>query len=217
MLTQLLPRAYFSLVLDGLLRPVKDRILAPIVSRAARHVNPFLVTWLAFFAGIGAAISAYRGSVPWSLALWLLGRFLDGLDGAIAREAGTQSDYGGYLDIVLDIVVYTAVPLALAFGPGGADAVRAAAVLMGVFYINIGSWMYLSALLEKRMAGGIGPTSVVMPAGIVEGSETVVFYGIFLLLPAMATELFLIMATLTLLTAIQRIVGARRLLASDTR
>jgi phosphatidylglycerophosphate synthase len=204
-------------VLDGLLRPVKDRVLAPVVSRAARHINPFLVTWLAFLSGLGSALFAYFGSVPWSLGLWLLGRVLDGLDGALAREAGTQSDFGGYLDIVLDIVVYTAIPLALAFGPGGPDAVGAAAVLMGVFYINIGSWMYLSALLEKRMAAGIGPTSVVMPTGLVEGSETVFFYSVFLLLPALAPELFLAMASLTLFTAIQRIACARRLLASNTR
>lgn len=208
---------YRILVLDGLLRPVKDKVLAPVVSRAAQHVNPFLVTWLAFLVGLGAAVCAYHGSIPWSLGLWLLGRILDGLDGAIAREAGTQSDYGGYLDIVLDLVVYTAVPLALAFGPGGPDSVGAAAVLMGVFYINVGSWMYLSALLEKRTAAGVAPTSVVMPTGLVEGSETVAFYTIFLLLPALATELFLVMASLTLLTAVQRIVYARRLLASDTR
>lgn len=205
------------LVLDGLLRPVKDRVLSPVVSRAARHISPFVVTWIAFFAGIGAAVFAYFGSVPWSLGLWLAGRALDGLDGALAREAGTQSDYGGYLDIVLDIVVYTAVPLALAFGAMRPDGIKAVAVLMGVFYINIGSWMYLAALLEKRTAAGAISTSVVMPTGLIEGSETVIFYTVFLLLPTLATKLFLAMAFLTLLTAIQRMVCARRLLASDTR
>ncbi len=201
-------------VLDGLLRPVKDRILAPVVSRTARHVSAFVVTWLAFLAGIVAAAFAYFGSVPWSVGLWLLGRVLDGLDGAIARESGSQSDYGGYLDIVLDIVVYAAVPLALAFGQGSPNAVAAAAVLMGAFYINVGSWMYLSALLEKRLAAGINPTSVVMPAGLVEGSETVAFYTLFLLIPGLLIEFFLVMAALTLLTALVRTIFAKRLLAA---
>ena len=173
-----------------------------------------MVTWLAFLAGIVAAAFAYFGSVPWSVGLWLLGRVLDGLDGAIARESGSQSDYGGYLDIVLDIVVYAAVPLALAFGQGSPNAVAAAAVLMGAFYINVGSWMYLSALLEKRLAAGINPTSVVMPAGLVEGSETVAFYTLFLLIPGLLIEFFLVMAALTLLTALVRTIFAKRLLAA---
>ncbi len=204
-------------MLDGLLRPIKDRVLAPVVSRTARHVSAFAVTWLAFCAGAAAALFAYLGGIPWSVGLWLLGRVLDGLDGAIARETDSQSDYGGYLDIVLDIVVYTAIPLALAFGDGSPNAIAAVAVLMGAFYINVGSWMYLSALLEKRLAAGIHSTSVVMPPGLVEGSETVVFYTLFLLFPGLLVELFLIMASLTLLTAVVRTILARRLLYPNTR
>lgn len=191
--------------------------MAPLVMVCARHVNPFFVTWLSFLAGVASAIMCYLGMFPWALGLWILGRILDGLDGAIARAADTQSDFGGYLDMVLDTFVYTAVPLGIALGSMEPSALIACAVLLGAFYINLGSWMYLSALLEKRRASAEAATSIFMPTGFVEGSETVIFYILFLLFPEYAVVLFAAMAGLTIATAIQRLAAARRVLTSPTQ
>ena len=196
---------------------MKDRALAPLVAVTARHVSPFAVTWLSFFTGMAAAVLCYLGMFTGALWLWILGRILDGLDGAIARAAGSQSDFGGYLDMVLDTIVYTAIPLAFALGSLEAPALIACTVLLGSFYINLGSWMYLSALLEKRRAAGQAATSIVMPTGFVEGSETVMFYVLFLIFPGYAVVLFAAMAALTLATAIQRVVVARRVLTLPTQ
>ena len=78
---------------------------------------------------------------------------LDGLDGTLARVPARQTDFGGYLDILLDFAVYTAVPTGLALGLGTAPALAACAVLVGSFFVNAASWMYLSAVLERRGAG----------------------------------------------------------------
>jgi hypothetical protein len=68
--------------------------------------------------------------------------------------------------------------------------------------------MYLAAMLEKRNAGAASrgeTTSVTMPAGLIEGAETIVFYTLFLLFPNALVLLFSLMATLVLVTASQRV------------
>ena len=51
-----------------------------------------------------------------------------------------------------------------------------------------------------------------MPAGLVAGTETIVFYALFLLLPAYIVPLFLTMAALVLVGVTQRAVWAGRTL-----
>lgn len=36
-----------------------------------------------------------------------------GIDGLVARVSGQQTDFGGYLDILCDFVVYAAIPIGL--------------------------------------------------------------------------------------------------------
>src|SRR3546814_1217422 len=55
------------------------------------------------------------GSYGGALALILLNRLADGLDGAVARHARV-SDLGGYLDIVLDFLFYSGVVFFFAVG-----------------------------------------------------------------------------------------------------
>jgi phosphatidylglycerophosphate synthase len=150
-----------------------------------------------------------------ALVLWALNRVLDGLDGTLARLTGQQSDLGAYLDIVLDHLIYAAVPLGLALAAGTPAAFLALSLLLSSFYINGASWMYLAALLEKRQAGAAAQgelTTVTMPSGLIEGAETVVFYTLFLLLPGAIVPLFVIMAVLVFVTAGQRVAWAIRAL-----
>jgi phosphatidylglycerophosphate synthase len=152
---------------------------------------------------------------------WLASRVLDGLDGVVARLQGSQSDLGGYLDIVLDTMGYAAVPLGIAAHHGTALAWASAAGLLAAFYVNAVSWSYLATLLVQRHGRGGEPnapvtpprlTSTPMPAGIVEGTETVVFFTLMLAIPGWALPLIWLMMALTLATALQRLLRAPRLL-----
>ncbi|MBK6433761.1 CDP-alcohol phosphatidyltransferase family protein [Candidatus Amarolinea dominans] len=72
-------------------------------------------------------------------------RILDGLDGMLWRHlTQQQTDFGGYLDIVADFVVYAAVPIGLFLGRATTELGVGLALLLGSFYINAASWMYLS-------------------------------------------------------------------------
>jgi hypothetical protein len=71
--------------------------------------------------------------------------------------------------------------------------------------------MYLAAILEKRsMHGDDTQTTIVMPAGIIGGFETIIAFGVFALFPAYLTILYIIFATLVFITIIQRLIWAKR-------
>lgn len=201
---------------DNTLRPLKDRLASPLADAVGKRLAPDTVSWLAFGAGLACAASLALGSRWLALALWLFSRLLDGLDGLIARRSGRSSDAGGYLDIMLDFSVYAALPLAMTW----AEPAMAwpAALLLGVFYINSASWMYLSALLEKRGAGAAAKgetTSVSMPKGVIEGSETILFYTLLIVIPAWRTALMFLFAFLTLTGAFVRSVQGMALLRKN--
>jgi phosphatidylglycerophosphate synthase len=198
---------------DDLLRRLKDRLLAPVAARVGHAVHPNAVSVLALLCGLAVALLAARRQYGAALALWGANRLLDGLDGTLARVTGRQSDFGGYLDILLDFVVYAAVPLGLVHGAAALDVARAAAWLLAAFFVNAASWMYLSAVLERRAAGAAARgelTTVTMPPGLVAGTETVILYALFLAFPARLVPLFTLMAALVGVNVVQRLVWASR-------
>jgi len=193
---------------DEWLRVYKDRLLAGVAGRLGR-VSPNQVTILAFLVGAGAVAAIADGRRGLALALWLLNRLLDGLDGTLARLHGRSSDFGAYLDILLDFAVYAAVPVALVLAAPAPGATFAALVLMASFYLNAASWMYLAALLERR-GEHVGATRVVMPAGLVGGTETILLYSAAILLPRQLGAICWLMAGLVFAGVIQRLLWARR-------
>lgn len=200
-------------MIDKVLRYPKERVLEPIALRLLRSVHPNAITIVACGVGIAAAVAVWQQAYVPALVFWLLNRVLDGLDGTVARLTNKQSDFGGYLDIVLDTVVYAAIPIGLALGVGTNAAYLALVFLLASFYINGASWMYLAALLEKRNSGATARgelTTVTMPGGLIEGAETILFYTLFLLLPGTLVPLFSVMGALVLVTAAQRLVWAIR-------
>ena len=201
-------------MMDRALRLPKKRLLEPAAKRLS-EVSPLIITLLGLGVGVLAALAVALGYPRISRGLWLINRFLDGLDGELARMCELESDLGGYFDIMADLAVYTLIPLGLAFYVGTPAAWLALAVMLAVFYVNAGSWMYLAALLEKRRQGALARgevTSITMPAGLIEGAETIVFYCLFLLLPQFIAPLFVLLASLVVLTTLQRLDWAYRYL-----
>lgn len=200
-------------MLDRLLRSSKEQVLSPVALRLLQPIHPTTITVLASGVGLVAAVAIWYQAYLLGLLLWLLNRLLDGLDGTVARLQQKQSDLGAYLDIVLDTVVYIAIPLALALVHNTPQGYLCLALLLGSFQLNTASWMYLAALLEKRNAGAHQHgelTTITMPGGVIEGTETIIFYCLFLLFPGALVPLFITMALLVLVTVVQRILWAIR-------
>ena len=166
--------------------------------------------------GLVSAGFALRGAYNIALACWVANRLLDGLDGVQSRVHHRQSDFGGYLDIVLDHVVYAAIPLGLLLSAPTVGLGIATAFMLSSFYTNAASWMYLAAILERRGMGASARgelTTITMPRAIIAGTETMVLFTMFFLLPGYLTELFVVMGALVCVNVVQRLVWAYRALA----
>ncbi len=195
---------------DTPLRKFKDRVGAPLARRLSR-VSPTTISLIGLVVALLAAWSAYRQIYPAAFALWILNRALDGLDGLLARLHNKQSDLGGYVDILTDFVAYAALPIGLVAGSPSGERYLALAFMLASFYVNTASWMYLAAILEKRTAHSPDTqTTIVMPAGLIGGFETIIAYGIFTLYPAHLTIFFSIFAALVFITILQRLIWAQK-------
>ena len=198
-------------MLDGWAR----RQIDPALNRTARLLvrvgaTPNAITIAACLFGLAAAASIAAGDLVIGLILLLVSRLGDGLDGAVARITGS-TDFGGFLDIVLDFVFYGAIPLGFVLLDPAANAV-AGAVLVFSFYVNGASFLAYAVMAEKRgqVTDARGAKSLFFPTGLAEATETLLFFVAFCLFPGWFAELAYAFAALTLYTALSRIVLASR-------
>jgi len=200
-------------MLDGWAKTRIDPLLEVVAARVAdRGISANQVTVASWAIGLAAATAI---ALEWfwvGLALFLLNRMGDGLDGAIARLKGSTA-FGGYLDIVLDFAVYGAVPLGFILADPGANAL-AGAVLVVSFYVNGASFLAFSAVaarlgMETRVRG---PKSIYFTTGLAEGTETILFFILFCLFPQWFAPLALAFAAMCFWTAFWRVLEARRLI-----
>ena len=203
-------------MLDRHLRSTKDRIARPLVRVLSPWLPPLVLTGMSLVVGVGAGLAAVAGLTWISLGAWWFSRIADGLDGAVARARDGSSDLGGYLDVLGDTVVYASIPLGVAFGVDDRSVWIATGVLLATFYVNAVSWLFLSAVIERRTAratghrSSSGPTTIVMPAGVIEGTETIVLFTLLLAFPDHAVFWCSSMAALVGFNVLQRLHWARR-------
>lgn len=199
-----------------MLDPAARRLIDPPLNKigrglARRGLTANTVTLAGFAIGLCAAASVVFGAFAVALMLLLLSRLADGLDGAVAR-ATRKTDFGGYLDITADFFFYGAFPLAFALYDPAANAV-AAAILLTSFYANGSSFLGYAILAEKHgmTSSARGEKTLYFSNGLLEGTETILFFVLLCLLPGFFAPLAYIFATLCFLTAVLRILAARHL------
>jgi phosphatidylserine synthase len=206
-------------MLDDRMRPVKDRLLGPLARILARRFHPNVLSVGGMVASLAAAGFIVEGRFGWALGCWGISRLLDGVDGVVAR-LGEPSDFGGALDLLLDGVGYVAIPLAFGISAGTLSGWIVVAVLLATFYLNALSWSTLATVMARREARAQGARrpsgpGIPLPRGLVEGTETVVLYTLAMMLPGFALWIFSLMASLVVLTVVERIVHARRILGAQ--
>ena len=176
---------------------------------AARGLTADGVTLAGLVIGLTSALAIWAGLFFLGLLLILVSRIADGLDGAVAR-ASKKTDFGGYIDIVADFAFYGAIPLAFILHDPATNAV-AGAILLTSFYVNGTSFLGYAILAEKQgietKAQGI--KSLYYSNGLLEGTETIVFFVLLCLFPGAFVPLALIFAALCFVTATLRVIGAR--------
>jgi len=197
-------------MLDGWAKTRIDPHLDGVARRLADvGLSANQVTVAGFLVGLAGAGAIALGWYLLGLALFLANRLADGLDGAIARLKG-PTDLGGYLDIVLDFAVYGAVPLAFILADPAANGL-AGAILLVSFYVNGASFLAYASVAARRgmISTARGTKSIYFTTGLAEGSETVLFFVVFCLLPHWFAPLALVFATMCFWTAFWRVMAAR--------
>ena len=118
-------------MLDKFITPVIKPLLTPIVATLHKlGITADQLTVAGFLVGMLAlpllAFELWYGA----LAVIILNRIFDGLDGAMARYAQQSSSAGGYLDITLDFLFYAAVPLGFILANPAQNAIAGALLVL---------------------------------------------------------------------------------------
>jgi len=204
-----------------MLDPLMRRLIDPPLNRLAAGLDraPFgadAVTLAGFALGLAAAGATALGHSPAGLALFLANRAADGLDGALARRRAATgrpgpSDRGGYIDIVLDFVVYALLGLGFALRDPAAAALPAA-FLLASFMGTASSFLAYAILAGRhgRETSLRGRKSFYHLGGLTEGTETILFFALCLALPQHFPLLAWIFGAACWLTTLGRVAAGWR-------
>jgi phosphatidylglycerophosphate synthase len=165
-----------------------QQALRPVMTQAARGlvragVGANAISVAGFVLGMAAAAAIATQHFLAGLALLLLSRLMDGLDGAVAR-ATQPTDRGGFLDITLDFLFYAAIPLAFALADPSANALPAA-VLLASFIGTGSSFLAFAIVAEKQKLGSLAfpDKSFYFLGGLTEATETILAFAAMCLWP----------------------------------
>ena len=192
------------------------RLIDPPLNRIGRRlavagVTANAVTLVGLALGLVASGMIALGAPLWALVPLLASRIADGLDGAVAR-ATRKTDFGGYLDIAADFLFYGAIPFAFVLADPAANGV-AGAFLLASFYVNGTSFLGYAILAEKHghRTDAQGQKSLYYSNGLLEGTETIIFFVLICLFETFFAPLAWVFGTLCFATAFLRIYAAKQI------
>ena len=220
------------------LRPLKDSLFDPICNVVPRPISPLQITGAAFLSGIGCCIAAVTGNAANAVGFWAMNRTLDCLDGAVARNRQQSSDLGGFLDLLGDFIIYSAIPICCTLGNDNLNPAEdwtqvrrrwlAVAVAESSFYVNSFVLFFLAAVAEKQTAEAAKQTgknaesirskeltSVTMRPALVEGFESGFAFTCMLAFPKWTEHICWILAVGVMVGIVQRTKNAISVLGKD--
>lgn len=201
--------------------PAVRRILAQPLDTAAAALTrigwltPDRITIFGLVLGLASAAAASQRWWAGALALWLLSRVADGLDGPLARlrttgnfqapddDGAPRSQAGGFLDISADFVVYGTTVVGVAVGAGGSPWPFLAVLL--AYYVNGSVFLAFSSVAERTGRTIDDGRSLSFLGGLAEGTETVVVHSLWCLFPGTAGAIATVWAVVVGISAAHRI------------
>ncbi len=194
-------------------RQIQNFIQKPLIIVAKlflKFLKPNQMTILGFILGFFMCILIFFQFYFAALILLILNRFCDGLDGTMARLT-TPTPLGGYLDIVSDFTIYSG--FVLAFGFSDSSYTNLSMILL-FLYIGTGTTFLAKAAIQNQLDKISEsnddvkelPKSFHYTSGLVEGTETIIFMVLCLLLPNFFILISIVFGILCLMTFISRVI-----------
>lgn len=191
------------------LRYLKDRLFKPICGFVPSFISPTQITLVGFICGLASCFAASQNHIFASFVLWIANRALDCLDGAVARHRKVASKLGGFLDLLADFIVYSLLPIWIAFGQQDRSRIWiAVSFLEASFHVNNFVLFYIAAVVEgsdKQTKAANELTSLAMRPALIEGFESGLLFTAMLLLPQHIELLSWTMASLVAVGVGQRV------------
>ncbi|WP_369922199.1 CDP-alcohol phosphatidyltransferase family protein [Marinomonas polaris] len=186
------------------------RLTALVIDKLGVKAN--WITLLGFLIGMMVLPALYFGNTSLALVLVIINRVMDGLDGAVARIQG-PTDLGGYLDITLDFIFYSAVIFGFAL-MNPVDNALAASFLIFSFMGTGSSFLAFAIMAEKRKIKNLdyGGKSLHFIGGLAEGAETIAFLVLICLFPSYFAVMAYLFGVICWITTTTRIYAGYRTL-----
>ena len=195
---------------DHQIQKFTQKPLAVIAKYLIKLINPNHMTILGFIFGLIMCVLVFFQFYLTALVLLILNRLCDGLDGTMARLT-IPTPLGGYLDIVFDFTIYSG--FVLAFGLSNSNYTIVSMVLL-FLYIGTGTTFLAKAALKTQLDkiphssefSQELPKSFYYSSGLIEGTETIIFMILCLLMPNFYIFISIIFGILCFITFISRVV-----------
>ena len=178
-------------------------------------ITPDRITAAGLVLGLGSALAAGLQFWLLALAVWIVSRIADGLDGPLARRRATPGGAGGFFDITADFVVYGTTVVGVAVGASaGYDAPWWPFLLVLLaYYINGTAFLAFSSIAERNGRTIDDGRSLSFLGGLAEGAETIAVHSLWLLLPGISWQIAVVWAAVVAVSSGQRIIAGYRALS----
>lgn len=188
------------------------KFVDPIIHLVARlmirlGIEANHITVASFVLGLGAGICILAKLPLTALTLLWTSGFLDALDGAVARRNGNSTPWGALMDITCDRLVE--LSLILSLGIRHDEALLPLLILACSVIFSMTVFLTVGALTPKT-----GKKAFYYQAGVAERTEGFLLFSAMILFPRFLSPLTLLFAGIVVLTGLQRLIEARRLLKS---
>ena len=191
---------------DRQIQKFTQKPLQYIAKLFLKFISPNQMTFIGFSFGVLMCLFIIIDQYLFATIFLFLNRLSDGLDGTMARLQ-TPTPLGGYLDIVLDFLIYGG--FVLSFGITEQNNSLLSMVLLFCYIGTGGTFLAKAALLPSLTNQNLNeeiPKSFHYAVGLVEGTETIIFMFLCLLFPGLFIYLASIFALLCLITIVFRII-----------
>ena len=171
----------------------------------SKKISANKITIFGFFIGILSVLCISQHLYIIGLIFLLLNRVCDGLDGLVARLTST-SDFGAFLDITLDFMLYALVPLGFVWSDPNQNSLPGI-ILVVSFFGTGGSFLAFSIFAERRKihAEDFPKKGIRFFKSFMEGGETMFFFCLMCLFPHFFPYIAYFFSFLCILTLISRI------------